>query len=388
MRLPPPSTEYQELTVDAFRELPPPLNFEVALARKIKAQRTPILQIFARLDEDGDGYLSTTDLKNGLHHLFDMEVNDKQIAAIFSRAAYFLPKHKTDQDAALMTTPMFLRYVDCTAESTIVPSSTIHTGSSIVLKAAIKTRNYVEHPMHKSEVYRSRHLRALVLQLISQNISTSRSNAVNTQSFLNMDTNRNNEITREEFRSWLKQKGLDLTDEDMKLLFGKWQKGEGLSVKEFGVFVETLASDLVAISKNPNITEGADELDLSVLSINQRDGDEIENHDDSHMSDVELIWAFLNHFRDLKKSYIQGFHYLDKDDNKYLTAREIRAGLEECGLNVSTERCNELMASIVSAGGKMDKPSFVRFITSAPIQDYPLSHACENEVEERDPPEE
>lgn len=346
--------------------LPLPQSFEVVLARKISAQRNSLLQIFSKLDDDGDGYLSMKDFKTGLNSLFDMELTQVQIAGIFERACYFSSAHKYINDVSIlggtcmMTLPIFLRYIENTADSTKISSSSI-SSSTVIFKAYVRSKEKTS-PSQKSISYRTKQLRSLVFGLIKQSVPASTSMAA-TASFLDMDSSRNNKISRENIKFWLQKKGFHFDDDDMKMLLGKWQQNEGLSVKEFGLFVDSLAAE-VDVNGNAEINERDDA--TSQIVVNQRQSVETRHDNADHKSDEELIWIFLNHFRDLNKTYVQGFHILDKNDDKVLSAKDIRNGLKVCGFDVSLERSRSLISKFTTRGRDLDKPGFVRFITSVP----------------------
>ena len=103
------------------------------------------------------------------------------------------------------------------------------------------------------------------------------------------------------------------------------------------------------------------------LSVNQRKTIKIVDYDDK--SDAELIRAISNHFRDIGKSYAQGFHLLDKSDDKMIGTVEISNGLKEAGFAVSLGRAQKLTQSFASRGGKMDKAGFLRFMASASLKE-------------------
>jgi len=344
-----------------------PQSYEVVLARKISAQRNSLLQTFAKLDADGDGYLSMKDLKIGLNSLFDIDLTQEQIAGIFQRACLFSSAHKYINDVSIlggtcmMTLPIFLRYIENTAESTKISSSSISSSGSI-FKANVKSKEKTS-PSQKSISYRTRQLRSLVFGLIKQSVPAS-TNMAATATFLDMDSSRKNRIPTDNIRVWLQKKGFYFNDDDMKVLLGKWKTNESLSVKEFGLFVDSLAAE-VDVNGCAEINVRDDTIIQLVVSRLQNEETSQENDDDK--SDEELIWAFLNHFRDMNKTYVQGFHVLDKNDDKYLSATDIRNGLKGCGFDISLERSRCLISKFAKRGSRdLDKTGFIRFITSVP----------------------
>eukprot|EP00554_Chaetoceros_debilis_P006397 CAMPEP_0194074270 /NCGR_PEP_ID=MMETSP0149-20130528/1425_1 /TAXON_ID=122233 /ORGANISM="Chaetoceros debilis, Strain MM31A-1" /LENGTH=222 /DNA_ID=CAMNT_0038754411 /DNA_START=591 /DNA_END=1257 /DNA_ORIENTATION=- len=185
-----------------------------------------------------------------------------------------------------------------------------------------------------------------------------------TATFLDMDSSRKNRIPTDNIRVWLQKKGFYFNDDDMKVLLGKWKTNESLSVKEFGLFVDSLAAE-VDVNGCAEINVRDDTIIQLVVSRLQNEETNHENDDDK--SDEELIWAFLNHFRDMNKTYVQGFHVLDKNDDKYLSATDIRNGLKGCGFDISLERSRCLISKFAKRGSRdLDKTGFIRFITSVP----------------------
>ena len=354
-------------------------GFELVLSRKIEALKAPLLYTFMRLDIDGDGCLSKEDLQKALSDLFDMDLKEDQIDSIFIRAVLLRnltetqikegrnPDESPRNDETLITFPTFQKYIHFTASNTSQTSSRIH-GSNFGIEATVKKREKLsKFGGSKSAIFKTKKLRSIVRQLIQQNVPPELSHRAATFTFLELDTDRNNQVTRAEFRDWLKEvHGLTFTEEEMKLIFGRWQKEEGLELKEFVYYIDCLLSEYVPSPSKKSDFCGDFEMERK-LAVNQRDGSElISGQNVDYKSDSEMIWALLNYFRSIDKTMIQGFHHLDQFENKRLTADDVSNGLKQAGLNVSLIRSRQLISKYVSRGGQIDKPGFMRFLTSLP----------------------
>jgi len=100
-------------------------------------------------------------------------------------------------------------------------------------------------------------------------------------------------------------------------------------------------------------------------------------------TDEELIKALQNHFRRIGKSNVQGFHYMDKNADKWVSAKEISDTLKEAGVLISVSRAAELIhgyavcytllhddpsngsGSSSYFGGELDVPGYIRLMASA-----------------------
>jgi Ca2+-binding EF-hand superfamily protein len=341
--------------------------YEIVISRKIKMQKLPMLQIFMRIDGDGDGKVSKKDLFVALQDLWEIKLTDEQIDHIFQRSALLAPdtvKESRQLDNSpgsihfeKMGYQEFSNYVQVTSGSRASSSSAQFGAAHIASSPERKSLKGQHVESRQAESSRAEELRKIVSNKIQQSIPATESCTGTTFSFLQMDTLRSNEITGAEFEDWLKRKnGLQFSDEEMKLVRGKWQKTEGLTLQEFDYFIHSL-------EKESRTDEPITKM-VQRLSINQRDPAENENCD--LKSDEELIWAFLNHFRVNGTTLTAGFHKLDYSNSSGLSAQDIRQGLKETGVNVSLQRSKLLTNKFVSTGGRMSKTGFVRWVTSAP----------------------
>ena len=94
------------------------------------------------------------------------------------------------------------------------------------------------------------------------------------------------------------------------------------------------------------------------------------NHLTSNNSDSEtdkaLIWSFLDHFHHNHIGLIEAFHILDISNSNSLSAIDIHHGLKKIDVEISVKRARSLTSKYVDVCGRMNKPGFVRFLTSAP----------------------
>lgn len=348
---------------------PPPEPFEVAISTKITTSRKPLLQTFVRIDEDEDGLISKKDLKNALNNMYEMALDDDQIDVMFRRSQFFSERRilrqgsdssteeeRDEKNEQLISFPVFQEYMKSTADGSDSVSPTKMYGSTINIKVGFRTDAKLPWmDDRRSVVAKKKDLRNLVLETIQQSIPSESVGMATTHTFLEMDTLRNNQVTKSEFISWLRvEKGLELDEEEVKLVLGEWQKEEGLTLQEYGFFVTCLENKCTDTEKIKQLTE------------NQRPDEAPLVRDDDGKSDTELIWALRGYFHGVGKSFMQGFHELDKSDGKTISSSEVSDGLRTAGLVVTHARSKELMKGFVKPGGDMDKPGYVRFITSAP----------------------
>ena len=80
------------------------------------------------------------------------------------------------------------------------------------------------------------------------------------------------------------------------------------------------------------------------------------------MTYQELIIALRNHLNSMGLSGVEGFHYMDKNDNKRVGAIEIKNELEAAGISITKSRAHEIMHGFVRPGGELDVFGYLRFI--------------------------
>jgi Ca2+-binding EF-hand superfamily protein len=114
------------------------------------------------------------------------------------------------------------------------------------------------------------------------------------------------------------------------------------------------------------------ELDISAfIRLMGSGAKQIKTKDEK--SDMQLIIALHTHFRRMGKSNVQGFHYIDKDNDRRISAKEIKGTLAEAGHEISICRAKDLIQghnsySSRSDGyfsGELDVPAFIRLMASA-----------------------
>ena len=357
--------------------MPEPDGFEVVLSRKIGASTSSLFHIFKSLDRDDDGHLSKTDLQDNLSTLFGVNLDAKQVDSIFEKVSLLGnnpsgsdEESKTDQHYShdhgkdLITFKKFQMYILYAQSGSLYPPSQMFA-SNMTKNAPLKIER-ASSDDKKSIAARRKKLRSTVLKAIRQGHQSDNFGMAASSLFLQIDTRRNSLVSHNEFRSWLADKqGIQLSENELKLVLGAWVKDEGLTLKEFTYFVDCLLSEC---GNNGCSCERHDE---NELSLNQRaNTDRItttDNHDEK--SDKELIWALLNHFREMGKSYSQAFAMLNVQGNRRLTPSEISMGIKGAGLNVTSKRSRDLLRRFSGLDGGIDIAGFVRMMTSEPIPD-------------------
>lgn len=342
---------------------PPAQGYEIAIARKIKAQSLPILNIFKRFDQDDDDRISKKDFKITLQQM-EMELSDGQLDYIFERSACFAPAHVKElrrnnlsPDCLYfekMGFPEFSKYVENTADTKMSTANSLFGASDIAPSPRRENTKGKVAEERQSTAARAKSLRMMVYKKINESIPLSQT----TSAFLQMDTERDNQVTGEEFQNWLRKKnGLDFSDEEMKLIRGDWLKDEGLSFQEFHFFINCLYEECT----NADM--------VLRLSTNQKSGNSVLTKDTAigdAKSDEVLIWSLLNYFRDCNKSKLEAFDVLNLTNDNSLSAQDMQHGLKVAGETVSLGRAKELIKNFAQTGGRVSKPGFVRLMTSAP----------------------
>ena len=252
---------------DKPKDILPAQPYEVAIARKIKAQTLPMLRIFKKFDQDDDDRVSKKDFSDTLKQ-WEMELKEDQINYIFERSAFFAPanvkeirRYNPSPDSLYfekMGYQEFSKYVEDTANTLISTASSLFGASEIALSPQRENSKGKVAEERRSVVARARSLRLMVHKQIRESIPQDHI----ATAFLQMDTLRNNQVTGEEFQEWLKKKnGLDFSDEEMKLIRGDWRKDEGLSLQEFDFFVNCLHRECSRDNSNHEM--------IQRLSVNQ-----------------------------------------------------------------------------------------------------------------------
>lgn len=344
----------------------PAQAFEIAIARKLKTQKLPMINIFKKFDQDDDDKVSKKDFSESLKQ-WEMNLTESQINYIFRRSSNFatsnvkeIRKNDPSPDCIYfekMGFQEFSKYVEETANSLMSSANTLFGSSDIALSPQRENSKGKVVEEKKSAVGRAKSLRLMVYKKIKESIPLDNT----TPAFLQMDTSRNNQVTGKEFEDWLRTKnGLDFSDEEMKLIRGDWRKEEGLSLPEFDFFINCLHQECTPDTNADMIQR------LSINQNIQNVSPNGETEDGDAKSNPVLIWALLNYFRDHDKSFLQAFQILDVTNANSLSAQDIQRGLRSAGVVISLERSKDLIKDFVQVGGRMTKPGYVRLMTSAP----------------------
>jgi len=100
---------------DYHPKMPPPKFqlFEIAVARKLKNRSVNLMDTFLKLDLDGDGLISRSDLFASFHNMYGINLTESQLDAIFTRfAAYFDRSGEANTATTSTTTTQGMRYAD------------------------------------------------------------------------------------------------------------------------------------------------------------------------------------------------------------------------------------------------------------------------------------
>jgi len=320
-----------------------PKPFEVALCRKIKAQRKPLLQTFYAIDEDNDGIVTKTDMKNGLNNLFNIDLDNEQIDIIFLRFASLnnsnVAQSQTRKEG--MRFQGFARYVTDTADSATMSSSLCYGSVGMSAGKHVKSLQSVEA--------RTKDIRRLVYGLIQQNAqSASDGGMAATSIFLSMDCRRDNQVSKEEFRLWLNsRRGSNFSEEEMKLLLGNFWKDKSefaFSFQECVKFVEFLARECSnnSFEKEHREEELQDQTFKSADEIIGRDGNDDSDGGKEEMQrclegnlklskeNAEIIQKFREALNIKTHSLNNLFKTIEKKNTRYLTRFELKVAMEKC----------------------------------------------------------
>lgn len=221
-------------------------TLEALLARKLESRFASLHDTFLSMDVDGDGYVSMNDMKRALHTLFAIDVTNDQMNAIYERFAHVNEIHGTHckHDKGIRYGEFVIHFYniahDASRSSADLSSSSTHTihTKEVDFTGALPTLDVVKPP---SDCVPKDLLRALQRKILTR--SSNGSGTRETRLFLDMDTDRSGKVTPQEFQSWASRMGLDLTDEQCKLILGNHYHPEGIKLQEFVKLIDGLENN-------------------------------------------------------------------------------------------------------------------------------------------------
>lgn len=359
---------------------PPPQPFEIVLARKISSISGPLLRTFTVLDGDRDGIVTKNDMKIGIQNIFNIDLQDDQIAMMFLRSVYItnlLDKGSSTEDLNGMRFQGFAKYIENTADSHTLSSDSMNGAGGFTSGRNLSIKST------KSLAAKRKELRRVVLNVIQQNArSAGDGGMAATYIFLGMDSLRNNRISREEFRLWLSSKmGLKLSKEELKLVLGEFWKeeegeGGGLTFQDCVSFVECLGVECIDVQLKD---KGRDEVlyqtqhSMHNLSNEKRQGCDntqqecftaeppIEFLCILSESDIEVIRKFRNALHSKQQFQKDLFNELTKSQSHHVTAAELKVGMIGHGIMVSDDQIVRII-EYFGNGGRIEYFHFVKLL--------------------------
>lgn len=200
---------------------PPPQPFEIALVRKIESKTTSVRAAFLFLDVDGDGRITSSDVRTVAHNELGLDLTKEQEDCLFARSQHLQNKDKENQHVG-MGYAAFAKYF---YETSKFPFPASQSG----LAAAVgfhrdssddNTRANSEMAIHLAPKTILRQKRQQLRQLLTAHSSREghgNSGMKETSLFLAMDVHRSGKVTMQEFLDWLNTVGfLEWSMEDLR----------------------------------------------------------------------------------------------------------------------------------------------------------------------------
>lgn len=238
-----------------------PQPFEVALVRKIKARTTTIHDAFLLLDVDGDGRVSSSDIRTVLHNELNIDVTKEQEDYIFSHPSLM-------NDSEGMNYGEFAKYFSEVSKTAVSSSEAGYAAAAGFQKDNTDSID-IESPIHLHPATLRLKLRHQLRQLLTAHSTHSPAKTGSamkeTSLFLAIDVHRSGKVTMVELLGWLNEVGnMEWTIEDLELVVlgtpntakdeNNWfsfttnddsnnSLEAGMTENEFAKFVESLNMD-------------------------------------------------------------------------------------------------------------------------------------------------
>ena len=363
---------------------------QVLISRKLEARFTSLHDTFLRMDVDGDGFISATDMQKALYNILGMEVTTAQMNALFDQYPHTtIETNGTDENEPKYNRKViryeeFVRHLYHTANDYTQSSSSDFSVSSVFnLKSDSEDINgadmvnlvgnvaKLDAVRAPSESIPKEILSALRRKMITR--SSNKSGTRETQLFLEMDDNRSGKVSPEEFQSWTAKMGLILTDSQCKAILGKHYHEDGIDLTEFMQFLDTL-ENVGSQKDSPFDWESPNSDDLkrrrlaakavaecTTLALNEA----FSKCVDDDKSDHDIIEAFTSQLHAKRISLIKEFEKADKDNSGKLDAKELQLAFSKSDLFLSLKRTEKLIQKFDRDGdGKLNKSDFVFCISN------------------------
>lgn len=365
---------------------------QVLISRKLEARFTSLHDTFLRMDVDGDGFISITDMQKGLYQILGMEVTNAQVNALFDQYPHTTRETNENDDndgpqknRKVIRYEEFVRHLYHTANDyTHSSSSDFSVTSAFDLKGDSEDMNDdmvdLVGNVAKLDAIRAPFgsvpkeiLSALRRKMITR--SSNKSGTRETRLFLEMDDDRSGKISPEEFQLWATKMGLILTDEQCKSILGKhYHPDDGIDLPEFMQFMDSLENADSLGDSSPLAWESpnSDEMkkrrltakavaECTTLALNEA----FSKCVDDDKSDHDIIEAFTSQLHAKQISLIKEFENADKDNNGKLDASELQLAFFKSDLFLSLKRTKKLIEKFDRHGdGKLNKSDFVFCISN------------------------
>jgi Ca2+-binding EF-hand superfamily protein len=359
------------------------------VARKLKNRSSStLMDTFLKLDLDRDGYVTRSDLKKSLHNILGIDLTKEQMNAIFARFSYF-DESMIDDDNPLLSPQKaagkhhgiryadFVKYIHDTALD--MPVASDDYGSSLQLQASNDPHIASFVPPKDAVTY---DLRRALNRKLMEHVSKrgGGGNGVDAQLFLSMDTNRSGKVSPEEFQKWLAGVGMDLTEQQCKIILGKHYHPAGIDLREFVQMIDSISESSHAEVK-PMSWESIDKQHIRGRKLVKKKNGEDNNAEaalstqlladavklcaDDSESDQTLIQSIAQRIFSKRYTMLKAFDKLDRDQDGTLSPEELRNALSKGGLEVSDERARSLVSKFGrDNNGKLNMSDFVVMLSS------------------------
>lgn len=305
---------------DYHLKMPPPKSqlFEIAVARKLKNRSANLMDTFLKLDLDGDGLISRSDLYTSFHNMYGINLTESQLNVIFTRfAAYFDRSGEPNTATQGMRYADFVNYIHDTALDLESSSGEFSTMADLVMAKSYNDNVVEPHRISAKATAGNPPTITTTTTITTQTTQLLTSTATTTTTMTTMDDER-------------KELSSDVTDNAMS--------DQDLSV--------TPTTTAVEGSFGPTATDTKNDDNISTAMIDS---------------------ILLQFRRAIKEHYIDAtrlFHKMDKANTREVSQYQIHEVFKQLGVPVTDMQLKCILSKFDSEGsGKFKFYQFLNLVS-------------------------
>jgi Ca2+-binding EF-hand superfamily protein len=382
--------------------------FEVAVARKLKNRSANLMDTFLKLDMDGDGFVSRSDLRTSLHNMYGINLTESQLDAIFTRFAFFDHTCTTEGEISGsrgMRYADFVNYIHDTAldletssdeygssldlvvanpnnEQEMPPTlnATTTTHRVILIASTTTTTHDAVHGSNDSS-YRSsieeedyNHIsdEDLILAL-SRKCSTTTAEGGLAKAFDRFDVSNTGNLGPREICAALSEMGIAISEQRAASLISNFHRignGKLLNKADFVTMISTTVTKHNQASTNilsSSTTSRARPSSSSSDHVFSPWDTQTQTFTDASRTDTDIESIILK-FRTAAKEHFrnatQMFHKLDKEDKRSITHDQLKEAFEELGVHITPMQAKRIVSKFDTEGsGRLKFYQFLNLIS-------------------------